>query len=653
MLPPDLLPNWVLALTGWSVLVVLWHSTAVALLLGMWRVWRRAAPAREQHVAALWALAAVVALTAVTPIALMSAPPTAPAAALSDAPALALGGSSAGMLPSARNVAASQPSEAGSANTVIPWIGLAWFIGVVIGILRFAGGWGVARWIRQRATPLSAPNILEMAHQVSERWQLPLVPLLSSDYVEAPVVIGHRSAAVILPRDTEQRLPAEAISPLLAHELAHVARRDYLANLAQSIVDTALFFSPGARWISQRVRETREYCCDDLVIRHCGPAPYANALTTLAALGTVSRARPALGAAGPRLIVRIRRLLKEEVIMSFVGYRLAALGGLLAVVTVGGTGIVGVSAAGVASAAAQSQDPQGRPSNYIVPIAYATQQPGAAVTLKGVVASAEGLCGTAEVHNGADIAVTGLRFVAVVSSPGTDRPVSIATSNWLGVDIPAFGDGTVRVGLMPTSDVYARMKEARSQVMCALQEIRFANNSSWSITPNPAARTAEDALGFGRPEVSRASIGAPSTSTDPNICLDDNGGRYSEGAIVAVKLEPGRLARCSGGRWAEYIVTPVPAKPFVQLELHWPDGPRPVLKVEPGQMATVRLGSSNWGLLPTIDAVDPARINVAIYDLVRQPRQQVANLAATVGGAPVSSETNPPFTVRVVSSRTK
>jgi hypothetical protein len=58
-------------------------------------------------------------------------------------------------------------------------------------------------------------------------------------------------------------------------------------------------------------------------------------------------------------------------------------------------------------------------------------------------------------------------------------------------------------------------------------------------------------------------------------------------------------------------------------------------------------------LLPTIDAVDPARINVAIYDLVRQPRQQVANLAAMVGGAPVSSETNPPFTIRVLSSRTK
>jgi hypothetical protein len=353
------------------------------------------------------------------------------------------------------------------------------------------------------------------------------------------------------------------------------------------------------------------------------------------------------------LIVRIRRLLKEDTIMSFVGYRLAALGGILAAVVVGGRGIVGVSATGVASAAARSQNPQDRPSDYVVPIAYAAQQPGAAVTLKGVAASTEGLCGTAHVHNGADIAVTGIRFVAVVSSAGPDSPVSIAASDWLVVDIPAFGDGTVHVGLMPASDVYTRMKGTRSQVMCAVQEIRFANNSSWSMTPNPAARTAEDALGFSRPDVSRVSIGGPSTSSDPNICVDDNGRRYSEGAIVGVTLEPGRFARCSGGRWVDDSAPPVAEKPSVQLELQWPDGPRPLLIVEAGQMASVRLDSSNWGLLPTVDPLDPARINIAIYDLLPQPRQQVASLTATVGGAPVSSETNPPFTVRVVSSRAK
>jgi beta-lactamase regulating signal transducer with metallopeptidase domain len=547
-------------------------------------------------------------------------------------------------------VSARSLSQAARFNGVVPWIGLAWFAGVVIGILRFAGGWGVARWIRQRATPVSAPAVLETAIQVSERWQLPRATLLTSDHVEAPVVVGHLYPAVILPRDAEQHLSPEAISPLLAHELAHIARQDYLTNLVQSLVDALLFFSPGARWISRCVRETREYCCDDLVVDHCGPALYVNALTTLAALAVVSRSRPAIGAAGPRLIVRIRRLLKEEVMTSFIGYRLTALSGILAIVALSGTGIVRLSGAGVASAAARSQDPAGVSSNYAVPIAYPTQQPGAAVTLRSVVASPEGLCGTADVYNAADIAVISLRFVAIVSSPGTGTPISIATSNWLRVDVPAFGEARVEVGLMPASDVYTLMKGVRSQVMCALQEIRFANNSLWSMTPNPAASTAEDALGFSRDEVSRALIGAASTSTDPNSCLDDNGGRYSEGAVVSVRLEPGRFARCSGGRWFDYVAKPVAAKPFVELELQLADGPRPRLKVEPGQMATIRRGTSNWGLLTTVDAADPSAIHVVVYDLSSQPRQQVADVFTRVGGPSVPSETNPPFTIRVVAS---
>lgn len=174
MLPRDLLSNWLLALSGWSVLVVLWHSTAVALFLGMWRVWRRAASAREQHVAALGALAAVVSLTAVTPIALMSAPPTAPAAALSDAPTAAMQGVPAGMLPSAANVASSRSSQTERVNGVMPWIGLAWFIGFVIGILRFAGdgvlhnGYGSARRPSPRQTLSRWPA--RSARDGNSRW---------------------------------------------------------------------------------------------------------------------------------------------------------------------------------------------------------------------------------------------------------------------------------------------------------------------------------------------------------------------------------------------------------------------------------------------------------------------------------------------------
>jgi hypothetical protein len=55
----------------------------------------------------------------------------------------------------------------------------------------------------------------------------------------------------------------DPLDMILAHELAHIRRRDYLVNLIQCVLDSILFFNPFFRWLSAGVREEREYCCDD------------------------------------------------------------------------------------------------------------------------------------------------------------------------------------------------------------------------------------------------------------------------------------------------------------------------------------------------------------------------------------------------------
>ncbi len=165
--------------------------------------------------------------------------------------------------------------------------------------------------------------------------------------------------------------------------------------------------------------------------------------------------------------------------------------------------------------------------------------------------------------------------------------------------------------------------------------------------------TAEGALGFIPPEVSRAPIGAPlsAVANGSHNCLDDRGAEYSEGAVVPIKLEPGRMVRCTGGQWTDRAPTGVPANPFVEMEVTWPNGPTPRLKVRPGQMASIRIGASDWGLVPTFDDADPAGIRVEIYDLKAEPRHRLTELVATSNGPAVTSETTPAFTVRVVSSK--
>src|SRR5258708_16026583 len=86
-------------------------------------------------------------------------------------------------------------------------------------------------------------------------------------------------------------LPASAVTGLsptqleliLAHELAHIRRRDYLVNLLQTAVESLLFYHPAVWWVSRRMRIEREHCCDDLAVAAGGNAArYARALAALA-----------------------------------------------------------------------------------------------------------------------------------------------------------------------------------------------------------------------------------------------------------------------------------------------------------------------------------------------------------------------------------
>src|SRR6185503_18060872 len=98
------------------------------------------------------------------------------------------------------------------------------------------------------------------------------------------------------------------LEAILAHELAHVRRHDYLFNLFQTLIETLLFYHPAVWWLGARIREEREHCCDDLAVVACGSAPiYAEALLSMERL----RGAPelALAITGGSLLARVERLL--------------------------------------------------------------------------------------------------------------------------------------------------------------------------------------------------------------------------------------------------------------------------------------------------------------------------------------------------------
>jgi hypothetical protein len=134
------------------------------------------------------------------------------------------------------------------------------------------------------------------------------VRLCVSALVEVPTVIGWLRPVILLPAGALVGLSASQLELVLAHELAHVRRSDYLVNLLQTAVETLLFYHPAVWWVSHRVRVEREHCCDDLAVAACGSAlRYARALTQLEDV-RASAPRLALAATGGRLAERVGRL---------------------------------------------------------------------------------------------------------------------------------------------------------------------------------------------------------------------------------------------------------------------------------------------------------------------------------------------------------
>lgn len=92
------------------------------------------------------------------------------------------------------------------------------------------------------------------------------VRMLQSGIVKVPLVVGHLKPLILIPLGLLNGLSTVEVEAILAHELAHVKRRDYLVNLLQSAIEIVFFFNPAVLWVSQLIKTEREHCCDDLAI---------------------------------------------------------------------------------------------------------------------------------------------------------------------------------------------------------------------------------------------------------------------------------------------------------------------------------------------------------------------------------------------------
>jgi len=195
-------------------------------------------------------------------------------------------------------------------EAVQPWLVPVWLLGVTALSLRFAGGWLQVQRLRYHSTSPATAAVSDAVRRLSARLGLRRrVSVLRSPRVAGPLTLGWLRPAILLPASTLSGLDPRQLELVLAHELAHVRRHDYLVNLLQSVAEILLFFHPAAWWLSRRIREEREMCCDDVAVATCGdPVSLARALATLEQ-HRATRVGLVAAATGGSLLVRVRRLL--------------------------------------------------------------------------------------------------------------------------------------------------------------------------------------------------------------------------------------------------------------------------------------------------------------------------------------------------------
>lgn len=214
-----------------------------------------------------------------------------------------------------------------------PWLAMGWIFGIVFfsGRLLYSG----YELRRLRRLPhLGKGEVSELMARLRARMGLQQpVRLIVSDQVSEPLTFGLLKAVIVLPLHYVSQVPADQLEMILAHELAHIRRRDYLVNLCQSVFDAVFFFNPFFRVLSGIVRNEREYCCDDLAAGTGDERLMALALTNLKLM--TRRRSLSLSAAPVRsgFYRRVSRLIEpeERMVVSVRGTLAGLLGAALLV----------------------------------------------------------------------------------------------------------------------------------------------------------------------------------------------------------------------------------------------------------------------------------------------------------------------------------
>ncbi len=220
-------------------------------------------------------------------------------------------------------------------SSVISWIqahpatiAAMWIMGICLFTLKLAGSLLYIRYMKKGYSHSLPSHVKLSLQKITKQLNLSSTIIVAESIkVTTPMLIGYLKPVILFPIGMINRLSMEETEAVLAHELAHVYRNDFLHNMILSVIEMIFYYHPAVWWISANVRSERENCCDDLAVKLTGnKVTYANALVKLEEL-KLSRI-PSLAIPMARnknmLLHRIQRIINQPQNKSQIRERLIA-----------------------------------------------------------------------------------------------------------------------------------------------------------------------------------------------------------------------------------------------------------------------------------------------------------------------------------------
>jgi TonB family protein len=157
-----------------------------------------------------------------------------------------------------------------------------WVAGTVVGMVALTVGCIRLKRLTSRARPIHGGTWVTFAEEIRREYGLSSPLLLRTDHPSLLVTWGIRRPRVLVPARA-LNWPESRIRLVLAHELAHIRRGDWIVQITAEIVRAINWFNP-LFWIAcSRLRHESEQACDDEVInRGTEGSEYATHLVHIA-----------------------------------------------------------------------------------------------------------------------------------------------------------------------------------------------------------------------------------------------------------------------------------------------------------------------------------------------------------------------------------